>query len=198
MLTNMMEALVQGVALQGYAWIDGFLSQAELQTICLDFKSRQGQGKFKKAGVGKQGTNHQEIRNDSICWLNKEGATAAEVLFMGHMDDLVIYFNSTCYLGINNHEFHYAQYPHGGKYVRHLDQFKANDSRKLSVICYLNQAWLPAHGGQLRIYPEGKHIDINPIGGRLMVFKSDELEHEVLATFADRSSITGWFRDDRP
>ena len=38
-------------------------------------------------------------------------------------------------------------------------------------------------------------FDILPAGGRLVVFRSDQIEHEVLLCRKKRYSITGWMLD---
>jgi len=83
----------------------------------------------------------------------------------------------------------------GTFYKRHLDQFKKDDHRKLSVICYLNKNWKASEGGQLRIYVSGAELDILPVAGRFVCFRSDQLEHEVLPATRERWSLTGWILD---
>jgi SM-20-related protein len=86
-------------------------------------------------------------------------------------------------------------YPEGSFYKRHLDQFKKDDHRKLSVILYLNADWKDEQGGQLRMHlPDGPK-DFLPLAGRLVIFRSDEIEHEVLPATRERLSITGWVLD---
>jgi SM-20-related protein len=48
----------------------------------------------------------------------------------------------------------------------------------------------------LSLYPEnGICVNISPIEGRIVFFKSDEMEHEVHPSFTrDRKSIAGWFK----
>ncbi len=41
---------------------------------------------------------------------------------------------------------------------------------------------------------EGGARDVAPIGGRLVIFRSDQFEHEVLPARRERLSFTGWFR----
>ena len=93
-------------------------------------------------------------------------------------------------------EFHYALYPIGTFYKRHLDTFQNDDSRKLSIVCYLNdEDWLPEYGGELVIYKEGEEdINIYPLRGRMVVFESQVLEHEVKPVKQERLSITGWLK----
>ncbi|CAM9191310.1 unnamed protein product, partial [Ascophyllum nodosum] len=104
-----------------------------------------------------------------------------------------------------------ARYPGGGKgYVRHRDTPKsAQDSeeadRKVSAIYYLNLDWEASMGGQLRVHLDaengaakkdggsGRTWDINPVLDRLVLFRSDLVDHEVLPAFAPRLAVTLWF-----
>ena len=108
---------------------------------------------------------------------------------------LIAYMNKTLYLSLKDFEVHMTVYPAGSFYKRHLDQFKKDDHRKLSVICYLNSDWKEEHGGQLRMYFENKTQDFLPLAGRLVCFRSDQIEHEVLPSTRERLSITGWILD---
>ena len=62
----------------------------------------------------------------------------------------------------------------------------------ISIIIYFNENWKKGDGGELRIYKENETLDIEPLSNRLVMFKSGELEHEVLKTNTSRKSITGW------
>ncbi|MNI70310.1 hypothetical protein D3C73_1261160 [compost metagenome] len=65
----------------------------------------------------------------------------------------------------------------------------------VSAVVYLNESWLPEHGGQLRMYlDEDAQYDVDPVGGCLVVFLSGEVPHEVLPANRERLSLTGWFR----
>ncbi len=108
---------------------------------------------------------------------------------------MIGYINQSLYLSLKDYEIHMTIYPVGSYYKRHLDQFKQDDHRKLSVICYLNDEWKDDHGGQLRMYLDNHHLDILPVGGRLICFRSDMIEHEVLPATRDRLSLTGWILD---
>ena len=76
-----------------------------------------------------------------------------------------------------------------------IDQFKKDDHRKLSVICYLNHDWKDECGGQLRMYLPDGNREVLPVAGRLVCFRSDQIEHEVLPATRDRFSLTGWILD---
>lgn len=191
------ESIVDGLAEYGYAVVDQFLSQTEVEAILAGSDFENAAQRFKKAGIGNtQAKQIQEaIRNDQIEWLDKQHASPATSVYLQRLDELILYINQTLFLSLKDFEAHLTIYPAGSFYKRHLDQFKKDDHRKLSMICYLNENWKPEHGGQLRMYlPTGEH-DILPIAGRLVCFRSDQIEHEVLPATRERLSITGWILD---
>ena len=62
------------------------------------------------------------------------------------------------------------------------------------MVTYLNDDWKLEDGGELVLYfEEGERI-IHPEGGKVVFFKSDEIEHEVKAARRDRLSIAGWLK----
>lgn len=200
-MESLFEQAVEGIVAQGYAVIDGFLTETEVKILRERFIERRRRDEFYAAGIG-QGEQHQRdrsIRGDLIHWLDREEAFPAELTFLERMDHLMDYFNRTCFLGVRDCEFHYAVYPPGKYYLRHLDQFQKDDARVMSVICYLNQDWAEADGGELILYlPQNGGQEsreaVLPIGGRLVCFESAKLEHEVRSSSRDRYSLTGWLR----
>jgi SM-20-related protein len=132
-------------------------------------------------------------------WLNESEANSAEKAFFNRINDMVSYLNKTCFMGILFKEFHYALYPKGTFYKRHLDTFQNDDRRKLSMVCYLNEEdWQPEYGGELVLYlnENGKEVEktIYPFPGRMVIFESQILEHEVKPVEQKRMSITGWLK----
>ena len=87
-----------------------------------------------------------------------------------------------------------AIYPgDGSRFQAHVDNTTA-DGRKLTVLCYLNAgAWDETHGGALRVHAASGPRDVMPRGGRLAMFFSDSMKHEVRPTFAPRTAITLWY-----
>ncbi|MBL7835441.1 MAG: 2OG-Fe(II) oxygenase [Cyclobacteriaceae bacterium] len=190
------DAIADGLATNGYAVADQFLSQPEVEAI------HQGGGfgtdtDFKKAGIGnKQSLQIQEaIRGDYIKWLDRRESPEAVRVYLQRLEELIQYLNRALFLSMKDFEVHMTVYPVGSFYKRHLDQFKKDDHRKLSVILYLNNQWGEQHGGQLRMYLPDQTKDILPLAGRLVIFRSDEIEHEVLPATRERLSITGWVLD---
>lgn len=191
------EMLVDGLADHGYAILDDFLSDEEVTLILeiVDFKNALLH--FKKAGVGKQKDLqiNESIRGDYIQWIDKQTCAAPLSLYLKRLDELIQYINQTLFLSLKDYEVHLTVYPAGSFYKRHLDQFKADDHRKLSIICYLNSNWKEAEGGQLKMHlPDGPK-NVLPKAGRLVCFRSDQIEHEVLPATRERLSLTGWMLD---
>lgn len=137
------------------------------------------------------------IRSDSIYWLDKKHNNAFENEFFAQIEEFIKYLNISCYAGITGYEFHYSLYESGDFYLKHLDQFKNNPSRKYSMISYLNSNWQESDGGELQIHQLGNNQKIAPTQGKTVFFKSDELVHEVLVTQNTRMSITGWLKSDQ-
>lgn len=151
---------------------------------------------LQSAGIGNDTivARQKSVRGDSIYWLDRKHNDPWENDFFDLMDEFVLYLNSTCYTGITGYEFHYALYEEGSFYKKHLDQFRNNESRKYSMITYLNTDWKEEDGGELCVHHKDSTQNISPLSGKSVFFKSSELEHEVLVTHKPRMSITGWLK----
>jgi SM-20-related protein len=194
------EPLIDGLLTEGYGIMDNFLSPSEVTALRTCLRNRREAGQFRLAGVGNgQVTVTAAIRGDEILWLDATTATDDEASFLERIGQFVQYINQTCYLGLREYEFHYALYPTGTFYKRHLDRFRSDSRRKLSVVCYLNADWQESDGGQLAMYLPGddgseRQITVTPVGGRLICFDSGQLEHEVFPATRERLSVTGWLK----
>jgi SM-20-related protein len=195
-MNQLYESIADGLAEQGYAIIDQFLSQSEVADIVLaEFDNPTG--RFRKAGIGKKTEKqiNESIRGDLIQWVDRETASRPVAVYLQRLNDLIHYLNQSLFLSLRDYEVHMTAYPPGSFYKRHLDQFKKDDHRKLSVICYLNDAWKAEQGGQLRMHLENGPMDVLPTAGKLVCFRSDQIEHEVLPATRERLSLTGWILD---
>jgi SM-20-related protein len=196
-MSSPFDNIADGLAENGYAVIDGFLTDHEVSAI-LDLDIfKHATDHFKKAGIGK--SQHlqinEAIRGDYIQWLDKKTVPGPVKIYLDRLHDLMLFLNRSLFLSLKDYEVHGTIYPAGSFYKRHLDQFKKNDHRILSVICYLNRSWLQTDGGQLRMYLPESTTDLLPLGGRIVCFRSDQIEHEVLPALRDRLSLTGWMLD---
>jgi SM-20-related protein len=191
------ENIIDGLADQGYAVADGFLSATEVDNILEGDEFKVGKLQFKPAGIGR-GQEHrvrETIRGDKILWLERDLASPPLKHYFNLLYALIEALNQGLFLSLKSVEIHIAAYAPGTFYKRHLDQFKADDHRKISIICYLNRNWSVEDGGQLRLHLPNGHYDILPVAGRLVCFRSDLIEHEVLPTHRERLSLTGWMKD---
>ena len=196
-MNEMFDSIADGLADAGYAVIDQFLSQKEVDKILGLTEFQEASTLFKKAGIGKKNDMqiNEAIRGDFIQWLDKSTAPVPIRTYLDRLHEMVTYLNQALYLSLKDVEVHMTVYPPGSFYKRHLDQFKQDDHRKLSVICYLNNDWKEEHGGQLRMHIDQRIHDFLPTAGRLVCFRSDEIEHEVLPATRERKSLTGWVLD---
>lgn len=192
------EHIIEDLQVQQYSVVDGFFTQVEVKDLRHALLAKYAADRFKKSAIGNR-TNEEidkSIRGDFILWIDEARANTAEQLFFNKINALVAYLNKTCFLGILQKEFHYAVYPKGTFYKRHLDTFQNDDRRKLSIVCYLNEAdWPSENGGELTLYAENGTLDLLPLPGRMVIFESQVLEHEVKTIKAsERLSITGWLK----
>lgn len=181
------------LAFRDYVVVDDFISDELLRKIKDFFSSAEKDEKLKKAGIGSSGEFQIDsaVRGDFIYWLDKERDTEM-VPFFELMDDIIEKLKQFCFLSLSGSEFHIAKYPPGSHYQKHLDQFNERSNRQITVLIYLNENWKKEDGGELKIYQKDTETIIEPIAKRLILFKSDKVEHEVLTTNIYRYSLTGW------
>jgi SM-20-related protein len=191
------ERIAEALAGPGWCLSEGFLTPAQQAGIVAECQARWLEGEFRQARVGVGGTLalRPEVRRDHVHWLDAgqpaEGAVAA---YLDRMEALRLAVNRRLYLGLFEYEGHFAVYPPGAFYRRHLDQFDGVQYRQVTCVLYLNDAWGPDDGGELRLFLEQGHLDIRPSGGTLVTFLSALFEHEVRPTRRQRLSVTGWLR----
>ncbi|MAL08237.1 MAG: 2OG-Fe(II) oxygenase [Maricaulis sp.] len=151
-----------------------------------------------RVGRGEALTDGPRIRRAEIAWLN--GGDAAETRLLAGAEALRLTLNRELFLGLFEFEAHFARYPAGGFYRRHLDAFAGGPrSRVVSFVTYLNDDWGANDGGELAIW---NHADdegapallIAPKPGTLVVMLSERIPHEVRPARRERLSLSGWFR----
>jgi SM-20-related protein len=189
--------IVAGLAERGWQVQAGFLPAGLVAALRAETLAREGGGSFHAAGVG---SGHAqvvaELRGDRILWLDDGDPNPAVQAYLAAMEALREAVNRALFLGLFELEAHFAAYPAGAGYRRHLDRFRDDDRRTLTAIVYLNQDWASADGGLLRFWPEetGDPLDILPAGGTLVTFLSERFWHEVLPARRQRLALTGWFK----
>jgi SM-20-related protein len=122
-----------------------------------------------------------------------------EQAYLDAMDALKMQLNRQLFLGLRDFEAHFAHYPPGHFYQRHVDAFRGQSNRIVSSVFYLNPDWSEQDDGQLVLYKAGsdKPLQIvQPRFGSMVLFLSEQFPHEVRPARRDRYSIAGWFRTD--
>ncbi len=192
--------ITTGLDRSGWSVCPDFLDPGHTAALAQEARKLSESGELCPAAVGRGEKRdvRAETRGDRIYWLDPGRPSDAQRAVMDGLEALRLAINSALYLGLFEYEGHFAIYPRGAFYRRHLDQFQDNPKRVVSCILYLNDDWCESDGGQLRLYldaaVDGPHMDINPHGGTLVTFLSDRFYHEVLPATRERLSLTGWFR----
>ncbi|QNA42948.1 2OG-Fe(II) oxygenase [Lacibacter sediminis] len=196
LLEKIFNTLVNSFINNNVGIAENFLSQTLSLQLKANLQTLYASHEMQSAGTGGNINVHydQLFRSDVIYWLDRKHNNAHENTFFDLMDSFIVFLNETCYTGITGYEFHYALYEQGSFYKKHLDQFKNNNSRKYSMIMYLNSEWKEGDGGELSIHHHDHTENISPTSGKTVFFKSSELEHEVLLSNKPRMSITGWLK----
>ncbi len=192
------QSILEQLSSTGLSVTPSFLTPTQVNDTRQDLLALKKCGTFGQAGIGKGNQNQiqNQIRNNELCWLDRETANEVQKRLWNELDQLKQLFNENLFLGIQDFEGHYTCYSPGGFYQRHLDSFKSDQKRVVSFILYLNENWQADQGGELRVYFKNTHQDVAPQGGTLVCFMSRELEHEVLLSHSHRYSFTGWFRSN--
>lgn len=188
--------------LKRQAWqvIDDFFTDEECLSYVEELKKLERSSRLKKARIGKKEKKdlRLQVRQTQIYWIQNMSPTQVQKAFLDKMYGLLAELKRQTFIPLNTFETHYSIYPKGGFYQKHLDQFQGDTSRQISFILYLNPEWSEKDGGELVIYNENKpdRIDtqVLPRWGRLVIFLSGSIEHEVLVTNRKRYSLTGWMR----
>lgn len=205
------DVLFKSLEDRGWAITDRFVLPSLTQALHAHAHQLWQQGFFKPASIGRRaGLVHDaEVRGDAISWLDEKTPSPATIEFLAWAHSLREELNRHFFLSLKSQEFHFARYEPGRGYARHVDQHRGTGARKVSLVLYLNEEWQADDGGELCLYaPSDAEADsTNPIpaepvakilpqAGRLVLFLSDRIPHQVLPANRVRWSLTGWFRDD--
>ena len=193
------EALIQGLIDHRYASCDDFFSPTIVLGLADNIEKLSEAGDMIPAGLGNK-SDYQlntAVRGDRISWIDNNSKDFFEKSYNQKVQKFITHLNSTCFTSIKSYESHYAAYTPYSVYKRHIDTFKSDRGRKFSIVVYLNDSWQDTDAGLLSLYPtDAAPVNLAPMGGRLVFFRSDEMEHEVHpSTTRERRSIAGWLKD---
>jgi SM-20-related protein len=186
------------IALGDRGWMvkDGFLDAELVAGARREAERLPG---LRAAGVSRDAVVDGRVRGDRIAWIVASDDTPALSAAAARFEAIRIALNEGAYLGLRRFELQLACYPgDGARYDRHLDAFAGSkqpgaSTRRATAIVYLNPGWGAEDGGVLRLHVPGGPVAVEPIAGRLVVFLSERIEHEVLPCFAPRWALTAWY-----
>ncbi len=190
--------LADTLVAQDWAVLNSFLSLDQTTCFRNEIVRLKSEGELRPAFVGRAENRQRipDVRGDQTFWLEADKSSAVQKDLLSYFESLRRYLNERLFLGLTQFEGHFALYPAGAFYEKHWDRFRDDDSRTVSVVLYLNESWLDSWGGQLNLFDNSGKLtkEIFPEPGRLVLFLSDRVPHEVLAPTCWRYSFTGWFR----
>jgi SM-20-related protein len=188
------EEIFDSLADNDYVVVDNFFPEIIYSSLKDYLHELSEADRLRKAGIGAQ-QNFQvdkSIRGDNIFWLDPAIKESSIQEFFRFMEDLKSDLNRNFFLSLSGYEFHFAHYPPGSCYKRHSDQFTGRNNRLITIIFYFNNNWKTGDGGELKAYLQNEEKLISPLGNRMLMFRTELIEHEVLTTKTDRFSLTGW------
>ncbi len=148
-----------------------------------------------KVGRGDNSEHVRFIRTNKIHWMDN----SIDSPWYQWTELVKSELNRLLFLGLTTFESHFTRYETGDFYKRHIDSFKGERNRILSLVTFLNTGWLPDQGGQLVIYhDDGSSTSVTPEAGTLVLFLSEEVPHEVLTANRTRPGGAGWYRVNEP
>lgn len=188
--------LIDNLCNQGFHIIENFLGEEHARQLRNNALCGDADQRFRQARVGNSSVSRQqEIRGDSILWLDPDEFDLAVNYYFQKINQISRELNNVLFMGLNQFETHYAIYQPGTFYKKHVDQFQNNKDRRISCVYYLNEGWKAEDGGALKVYNQEEQllVSILPQADRFICFTSD-LPHEVELTHQTRVSIAGWLK----
>lgn len=190
------DAAVEALATRGHVVLPAVLPPAAWRALREEARALHDGAGFRPARVGRGGAEAREttVRGDELCWLAPNMPAGGR--YLAWMDGLREALNRELFLGLAEFEAQYAHYPVGAFYRTHVDRHRDSNARVISAVFYLNPDWPADAGGEFVMHgPEGgEGFRQAPEGGTLVLFRSEDMPHEVLPATRERWSIAGWFR----
>ena len=168
---NLTASLIEDLAANGWAHAPGALDPELVAALRGEAEALDEAGDTRAGRIGRGAieSRREAVRRTRIAWL--DGSSPAQARFLDGAEALRLEINRALFAGLFEFEAHFAVYPPGGYYARHLDAFapragarpsaamglKARRSRMVSMVAFLNRRWREADGGRLAIWPEAAY-----------------------------------------
>lgn len=218
-LENITGDTIRGLMEKGYAFQDDWIDEDTCRDVYRDMELLDFDGKLVEVQQQKM-TGHRTDRIHWLTYesLDREKQPGL-VALMKKMISIPFELNKKCSLYLQaSGNFQLAVYSPKTLYRKHVDggYEDLNNGRKVTAIFYPNHRWSESDAGQIRLYKrqlnpfqiehlqkQGQELpgkeakdevaeEIVPMGGRLLLFRSRDMPHEVLPPRAKRYAITLW------
>ncbi len=149
---------IEALGAQGFFTRESFLGAPQARAVHAQVRAWVDTGTLRPAGIrrGADRTEDTRVRGDFITWVVPQPGTALGALWDA-FSALGEALSAGTYLGLGRFDVQLAHYPgEGASYTRHRDAFPGQSNRRVTAIYYANPDWEPGHGGQLRLYLEGR------------------------------------------
>ncbi|KAK1944908.1 [Skp1-protein]-hydroxyproline N-acetylglucosaminyltransferase [Phytophthora citrophthora] len=207
----------------GFVVKEGFLGQQNALAVrdALTQLAEKEQFHDAKVGAGHNLRNDRAVRGDKIHWIQtpsdlnvaSENDSSAILHLRRQVESLVYGLKKVSpELDLRNVvSTQFAVFPgDGARFIKHFDTYSNTQRdergmikdglvRLVTCVYYLNDQWEPEHGGHLRVHLKDSNIlpacqwDVPPKLDTLIVFRSLDVEHEVLPTYCERKAVTIWY-----
>jgi SM-20-related protein len=187
----------------GYFVRDAFVDVAIAEAAAAAAAAVVHTGVMRPAGLAAAPGMSTLVRSDLTTFLDEAELPPGLHPVVGALRCVQQSLRDDAWLNLPRMELQLAYYPPGSLgYARHLDAVrgtKVTGHRRITAIMYLNPLWMTDDGGELRLWLQGPQgeaatvIDVAPLLNRLLVFRSEVVEHAVLPCRRARLALTAWF-----
>ncbi|MFW6413120.1 MAG: 2OG-Fe(II) oxygenase, partial [Oceanicaulis sp.] len=121
---NLAQSLLDDLAAKGWAHAANALDPELAADLREEARMLDEAGETEEGRIGRGAaeTKRLKVRKTRIAWL--DGSSPAQRRFLTGAEALRLELNRAFFLGLFEFESHFAVYPPGGFYARHLDAFR--------------------------------------------------------------------------
>jgi len=213
---------ISGLMEKGYGYQDEFLDDKVMRDVYSEMELLDFDGKYVDVQQQKMtGYRKDRIGWFTLESLDREKQPGLVALFK-KMISIPFELNKKCSLYLQaGGNFQLSVYPKDSYYKKHIDggYDDINNGRKITAVYYPNHSWSSGNGGELKIFkrrlnhfqlaklkkeaeekgepepqvPEDVAEEVmDPSGGRLLLFRSRDMAHEVLLANKKRYAVSFW------
>ena len=181
---------------RGWIEVPEYFNSNIVAGLLAQSKELAQEGHFRPAGISSTKTVNSKIRSDFIHWVEDWQASPAIDAYRQEILSIGAQLSQELRVSLKTFEGHLSHYGPGNFYLKHIDQHREQRHRQVTLVTYLNDC----EGGELGIFSreDRNRLEslVRPESGKLVLFLSGFIFHEVRETKSERYGLTGWFRDE--